>query len=294
VAGMLKMLQRLIGEDIEFAWMPGADLWAVKLDPSQIDQILANLCVNARDAITGVGKIVIETENAVFDEAYCAVHPEFVRGEYVMLAVSDDGCGMDKAVLEHIFEPFFTTKEVGRGTGLGLATVYGIVKQNGGFLNAYSEPGKGTTLRIYLPRFGGQYTKPTDEPITEMPKGYGETVLLVEDEVFILDMSRVMLEELGYRVLTAVTPGEAIRQAKAQADEIQLLITDVIMPEMNGRDLEKLLSEIIPGLKCLFTSGYTASAIAHRGVLKEGVQFLKKPFTVKDLATKVREALEGK
>ena len=161
VAGMLKMLQRLIGEDIDLAWIPGASLWPVKIDPSQIDQLLANLCVNARDAISGVGKVTIETENTVFDEAYCAVHPGFIPGEYVMLAVSDDGCGMNKEVLDHLFEPFFTTKEVGKGTGLGLATVYGIVKQNEGFINVYSEPGKGSTFKIYLPRFVGEAVEPT-------------------------------------------------------------------------------------------------------------------------------------
>lgn len=292
VAVLLQMLQRLMGEDIDFAWMPGAGLWPVKIDPSQIDQLLANLCVNARDAIAGVGKITIETENAVFDEAYCAVHPGFVPGEYVMLAVSDNGCGMSKEVIDHLFEPFFTTKEAGKGTGLGLATVYGIVKQNDGVVDVYSEPGKGSTFKIYLPRFVGEAIEPAAASTAETPKGRGETVLLVEDEVFILNMSKEMLEALGYRVLTAGTPGEALRQAKAHAGEIQLLITDVVMPEMNGRDLAKLLSEINPGLKCLFSSGYTANVIAHRGVLDEGVHFLQKPFSRKDLATKAREALE--
>ena len=211
VSGMLKMLLRLIGEDIDLVWMPGAGLWQVKIDPSQIDQLLANLCVNARDAIAGVGKVTIETENIAFDEAYCAVHPGFACGEYVMLAVSDDGCGMDKEVLDHIFEPFFTTKEVGKGTGLGLATVYGIVKQNEGFINVYSEPDKGTTFKIYLPRFVGEAMEPTAESTAETPKGHGETVLLVEDEPVILDVSREMLEQLGYTVLIAGTPGEALR-----------------------------------------------------------------------------------
>jgi two-component system, cell cycle sensor histidine kinase and response regulator CckA len=294
LAGMLKMLQRLIGEDIDLVWKPGAGLWPIKMDSSQIDQLLANLCVNARDAIDEVGKMTIETENIAFDEDYCAVHPGFVLGEYVMLAVSDDGCGMDQKVLELIFDPFFTTKEVGKGTGLGLATVYGIVKQNEGFINVYSEPGKGTTFKIYLPRQQGESLGPLAEITKETPKGRGELVLLVEDEAMILDVGRVMLERLGYRVVTAGTPGEALRQASAYGDEIQLLITDVIMPEMNGRDLAKLLCDLNSGLKCLFTSGYTANVIAHRGVLDEGVNFLQKPFSMQDLGAKVRRTLDGK
>jgi PAS domain S-box-containing protein len=292
VAGMLKMLLRMIGEDIDLVWMPGAGLWPVRIDPSQIDQLLANLCVNARDAIAGVGKVTIETENTVFDEAYCAVHPGFACGEYVLLAVSDDGGGMNQEVLDHLFEPFFTTKEVGKGTGLGLATVYGIVKQNEGFINVYSEPDSGSTFKIYLPRFAGEASKPLAASAVEIPKGRGETVLLVEDEAAILLVGRTMLERLGYTVLTAGTPGEALRLAKAHAAEIQLLITDVVMPEMNGRDLAKLIRDIKPGLKCLFISGYTANVIAHRGVLDEGVFFLQKPFSMKDLASKVRQALE--
>jgi signal transduction histidine kinase/CheY-like chemotaxis protein len=292
VAGMLKMLMRLIGEDIDVVWMPGAGLWKVKIDPSQLDQLLANLCVNARDAIPGVGKVTIETENTTFDEAYCAVHLGFVCGEYVVLAVSDDGCGINKEDIDHIFEPFFTTKELGKGTGLGLATVYGIVKQNEGFVNVYSEPDKGTTFKIYLPRFVGGVIEPRAESTEETPKGRGEMLLLVEDEPVILDVSREMLEQLGYVVLTASTPSEALRQAETHAAEIKLLITDVVMPKMNGRDLARLIGDIKPGLKCLFISGYTANVIANHGVLDEGVHFLQKPFSMKDIATKVRHALE--
>ncbi len=292
VADMLKMLLRVMGEDIDLVWMPGATLWPVKMDPSQIDQILVNLCVNARDAIAGVGKVTIETENTFIDDAYCAVHPGFIRGEYVMLGVSDDGCGMSKEVLEHIFEPFFTTKAVGTGTGLGLATVYGIVKQNEGFINVYSEPGRGTTFKIYLPRFAGEVMGSTAEIMPETPTGSGEIVLLVEDEVVILNLGREMLEQLGYKVLTAKTPSEALHQAREHADDIRLLITDVIMPEMNGRDLAKLISDIKPGLKCLFASGYTANVIAHHGVLDEGVQFLQKPFSLHELGAEVRKALD--
>lgn len=292
VAAMLKMLQRLIGEDIDLVWMPGATLWATRIDPSQIDQLLVNLCVNARDAIAGVGKITIETENSTFDEAYCAVHSGLDCGEYVMLAVSDDGCGMSQDTLDHIFEPFFTTKELGRGTGLGLATVYGIVKQNEGLISVYSEPGKGTTFKIYLPRFVGETLEPTAELKSQTPRGRGETVLLVEDEETILNIGRAMLEKLGYTVLTADTPGEALRLAKTHAAEIRLLITDVVMPEMNGRALADAIRNVKPELKCLFTSGYTANVIAHRGVLDEGVDFLQKPFSLQDLAAKVRQALE--
>jgi PAS domain S-box-containing protein len=294
VSGMLNMLSRLIGEDINLAWVPGEGLWSVKMDPSQIDQLLANLCINARDSIAGVGKVTIETMNIAFDEAYCAVHPGFICGEYVMLAVSDDGCGMSKEIHAHIFEPFFTTKEPGKGTGLGLATVYGIVKQNMGFVNFYSEPGEGSIFKIYLPRFVGEAVEQAAESIMETPMGHGETVLLVEDEAVILEVSREMLTHLGYRVLTALTPTEALLQARANAAEIQLLFTDVVMPEMNGRDLAKLINAIKPGLKCLFTSGYTSNVIVHHGTLDEGVSFLQKPFSVNDLAIKVRQILERK
>jgi signal transduction histidine kinase/ActR/RegA family two-component response regulator len=292
VASMLKMLQRLIGEDIEFGWMPGARLWPVRMDPSQIDQLLANLCVNARDAISGVGKVIIETDNAVFDTVFNGAHMDFIPGEYVMLAVSDNGCGMDRETVGKIFEPFFTTKEVGKGTGLGLATVYGIVKQNGGFINVYSEPGKGSTFKIYLPRCLSEAQEVITTGPGEMPKGGKETVLFVEDDAVILTLGKEILERLGYTVLGAETPGEAIRIAKKRGNEIQLLITDVIMPEMNGRDLAELLKAIIPGLKYMFSSGYTADVIAHQNILPEDINFLEKPFSVKSLAAKVRETLE--
>ena len=291
VEGLLKMLRRLIGEDIHLAWLPAADLGPVKVDPTQIDQILANLCVNARDAIDGVGKVTIETGNAVFDEAYCADHPGFVPGEYVRLAVSDDGRGMDKETQAHLFEPFFTTKGVGEGTGLGLATIYGIVKQNHGFVHVYSEPGQGTTFRLYLPRHAGQAAATRTEPARALPRSSGETVLLVEDEPAILAIARKVLARLGYTVLTARTPGEAIGLAETPAREIHLLMTDVVMPEMNGRDLARRILSIHPKLKCLFMSGYTANVIAHHGVLDEGVHFIQKPFSMEDLAAKVRQAL---
>jgi two-component system, cell cycle sensor histidine kinase and response regulator CckA len=263
----------------------------VKVDPSQIDQILANLCVNARDAISGVGKMTIETGNRTFDDDYCSDHPEAVPGEYVRLAVSDDGCGMDKDTRSHLFEPFFTTKVMGKGTGLGLATVYGIIRQNNGFINVYSEPDKGTTLTIYLPRFVGKGERAQTGSSRPTPCGL-ETILVVEDEPAILKVTKRMLEAKGYTVLAATTPGEGIRLARAHAGEIALLITDVVMPEMNGRDLAKNLLSIYPGIKRLFMSGYTANVITHHGVLDEGVHFIQKPYSIRDLAAKVREALD--
>ncbi|EKD40047.1 MAG: two-component sensory box histidine kinase/response regulator [uncultured bacterium] len=205
--------------------------------------------------------------------------------------ISDDGRGMDKEVLDHIYEPFFTSKGLGQGTGLGLSTVYGIVKQNNGFINVYSEPGNGTTFRIYLPRYAGQVVDTQRDKGMEIPLSDGETVLVVEDEPALLRMTKILLEKLGYRVLTAGTPGEAIGLAEEYASEIQLVITDVVMPEMNGRDLAERLQFLYPSIKVLFMSGHTATIIAHRGVLNEGVNFIQKPFSMKNLAVKVRDAL---
>lgn len=294
VENMLKMLRRLIGEDIHLVWQSVKNVWQIKVDPSQIDQILANLCVNARDAIADVGKITIETGNCTFDEDYCAANFGFIPGEYVLLAVSDDGCGMDKETKSQIFEPFFTTKGIGEGTGLGLAMVYGIVKQNNGFINVYSEPGQGTTFKIYLPRHDGEdgLTR-IENSVKPLSRGQ-ETILLVEDEPVIRVVTTTMLEIQGYNVLAASTPGEAIKIAKKHADEIHLLMTDVVMPEMNGRDLARTLLPICPKSKCLFMSGYTANVIAHHGVLDENVNFISKPFSLPGLAAKVREVLDGK
>jgi PAS domain S-box-containing protein len=291
VAGMLNMVRRLIGEDIDLAWMPGVNIGLVKMDPSQIDQILVNLCINARDAIGDTGKVTIETAAVTIDERYCAEHADSVPGAYVLLAVSDDGCGMDAEMLSHLFEPFYTTKEISKGTGLGLATVYGIVKQNNGFINVYSEPGQGTTFKIYLPRHATTGEPLPEEAMAEPAVPGRETILLVEDEPMILDMAMTMLQTLGYTVLPAATPGEAMRTAQEYAGAIHLLMTDVVMPEMNGRVLARSLLSGYPGLKCLFMSGYTANVIAHHGVLDEGVHFIQKPFTMKVLAAKIREAL---
>ena len=297
VEGMLSMLRRLIGENISLSWQPGANLWQIRMDPSQLDQILANLCVNARDAIQeGIGNITVATGKNTFDEEYCANHPGFLAGEYVRIAVSDTGKGMDKEMLANIFEPFFTTKGVGEGTGLGLAMVYGAVKQNNGFINVYSEPEKGTIFTIYLPSYVAKAEKDGEEqtrkalPVEPVERGH-ETILLVEDELAILEMTAIILEKLGYTVLAANTPGQAIQLAREQAGEIHLLLTDVIMPEMSGRDLAHSLLPLYPDIKRLFMSGYTADIIDHQGILDERVHFIQKPFSTKDLAAKVREAL---
>jgi len=293
ISGMLKMLQRLIGENIDLAWHPGKNLWPVKIDPSQVDQIMANLAVNSRDAISDVGNLTIETKNTIVDEDYCRLNPEAIPGHYVMLAVSDDGCGIEKEGRDQIFEPYFTTKETGKGTGLGLPTIFGIVKQNEGFLNVYSEPGEGTTFKIYFPSEVTESSslESVKESSGKIPKG-SETILLVEDEPPILKMGREMIKRLGYKVLTAENPNDALRQSLEYDGKIHLLITDVVMPEMNGRDLSVHLSKNHPGLKSLYMSGYTADVIAHHGVIDEGVQFIQKPFSLKDLADKVREVIE--
>ncbi len=294
VSGMFKMMQRLIGENIRLTWRPGIDLWQVNVDPSQIDQILANLCVNARDAIADVGMITIETGNSTFDSDCRAVNAGVSSGEFVWLSVADDGCGIDVETLTHIFEPFFTTKAVGQGTGLGLATVYGIAKQNNGFIDVYSESGIGATFKIYLPRHQGKAGQPEmDVSMLPVPRGQ-ETILLVEDELAILNMTAMILKKQGYAVVAANSPGQAIKIAGEYIGEIHLLITDVVMPEMNGRDLANKLLPLHPHMKQLFMSGYTANVIAHHGVLENGVHFIHKPFSLPGLATKVREVLDGK
>jgi len=288
---MLRTLQRLIGEEIELTWLPGTNLWPIRMDPTQIDQILVNLCVNARDAIGHRGRITIETDRVTFDKTYCDKHPDFVPGDFVLLRVSDDGCGMDKKIRDRLFEPFFTTKGVGHGTGLGLSTVYGIVKQNQGLIRIFSKPGKGTTVRIFLQCHEGDAVTPRKDIKAGSPKGQGETILVVEDEAVILNLIRTMLERLGYAVLTASTREEAIRLAETHISKINMLLTDVIMPEMNGRELAERLILLKPNLKILFMSGYTANVIAHRGVLEEGVHFIQKPFSMKNLAIRVHEVL---
>jgi len=292
LGNMLTMLQRLIGEDIELEWNTGHNLWPVRIDPAQIDQILANLAVNARDAIEKHGKITISLENIVLDEDYCRQHPGSMPGDYVMITFSDDGCGMEHDIREHLFEPFFTTKTDGKGTGLGLATVYGIVKQNDGFISVYSEPGRGTTFKIYLPRYQGSETPGAIETENKPVTGGAETILVVEDEKTVLDLTKDMLERLGYHVIAVNSPDEAIRLAQNYDGKIDLLLVDVIMPGMTGRDLSEHLANLRPGIKKLFMSGYTADIITHRGILEEGVFFIQKPYSIKSLAENVRAALE--
>jgi len=292
VSVMLKMLHRLIGEDISLVWMPKADIWTIKIDPSQVDQILVNLCVNARDAISGVGKITIETDKIVFTESYCSDHPDLVPGEFIMLAVSDNGCGMDKSILDTIFEPFFTTKGPDEGTGLGLSTVYGIVKQNNGFINVYSESGVGTTIKIYFAKDGSNAQKKHPTPAQDLQiRGNGEQILVVEDDPSILKLSRKILIDAGYFVISAETPKKAIQLVQKYEDGIHLLITDVIMPEMNGLELTHHLLSYYPNLKRIFMSGYTANTIAHHGVLDEDVNFIQKPFSKNDLLKIVWQVL---
>ena len=286
-----KMLGRLIGEDIDLKLITQPGLWPVKLDSSQIDQIMANLAVNARDAIKGVGAVIIETRNVTLDQDFCSSHAEFQPGDYVLLSFSDTGTGMDKETLEKAFEPFFTTKGAGKGTGLGLSTVYGIVRQAGGLINAYSEPGQGTTFKIYLPRCLDIQVEKGEEISTKRLTG-DETILVVEDEEQILDLCSQVLKRAGYNVLTANQPGEAVILTEKHEGQIHLLITDVVMPSMNGKELKERIQEIQPGIKALYMSGYTANIIAHRGVLAEGVEFLQKPFATKELTLKVRQLLD--
>ena len=287
VGSVLKMIRRLIGENIELAWLPGTCSCRIKMDPTQIDQILVNLCVNARDAISGVGRITIETGMVSYDGENTECRP----GTYVLLSVSDNGQGMDRETLNHIFEPFFTTKKLGAGTGMGLATVYGIVKQNKGMINVYSEAQLGTTFKIYLPCYFAEPQMYKTENIAEMPQGRGETILMVEDDPMILEMGKEMLQKIGYKVISANTPFEAMRLTEELKDKIHLVLTDVIMPEMNGRELMEKLQKIRPDIKYMYMSGYTADIIARQGVLDQGIQFIQKPFSHSGLAAKVREAI---
>lgn len=290
---MLRMLRRLIGENIELNWLPARTPCAVKMDPTQLDQILANLCVNARESIADVGQIIIKTDIVFFDETTCKTIVDCNPGSYVRLSVTDNGHGMDKETCQHIFDPFFTTKGLGRGTGLGLATVYGVVKQSDGFINLYSEPEVGTTFNIYIPLFEGEISRKKESVPKAVPHSKGETILMVEDDAKLIEMSRTMLEHLGYKVFAATTPGEAIRLAEDMESEIHLFLTDVVMPEMNGRELVDRLLKIRPGVKYLFMSGYAGDIITHRGILEGGTYFIQKPFSLQDISIKIRELLDA-
>jgi PAS domain S-box-containing protein len=292
VRSAFDMLQRLISEDICLQLQPQPDLWPVRIDPSQVDQILTNLCVNARDAIANVGTITITTTNCTVRSGDGTKSPDARPGDFVRLSVRDDGCGMAADVVAQIFEPFFTTKRLGMGTGLGLATVYGTVKQSDGFIAVDSAPQRGTTFEIYLPRAtNGDDIAPAAHTSAPVERGR-ETVLVVEDEPAILLLVSHILQAQGYSVLRANSPQEAVDTAARHPGGIALLLTDVIMPEMNGRDLAALLQKSNPGIRALFMSGYTSDVIARHGVLADGVSFLQKPFSIDALATKVRETLD--
>ncbi len=292
VEALLKMLRRLIGENIDLNWLPESGLWPVNLDPGQFDQILANLCVNSRDAISGVGNITIETRNATFDEKYCDGHMGYIPGDFIQLVVRDDGCGLDKKTMDKIFEPFFTTKDMDKGTGLGLSMVFGIVNQNKGFIIVNSEPGNGSTFNVYLPRHIGEGKKTRPATVPEMSSSHGEMVLLVEDELSLMRMGQIMLENMGYKVLAAATPNEAMYLAQKHAGEISLLITDVVMPKMNGRDMADKIRIIYPNIKTLFMSGYTSDVFDKIGGIKESKKFIQKPFTRQEFTSKVRALLD--
>ena len=290
----LKMLTRVIGEDIDLVMVPATGLGAVRADAGQIEQVIMNLAVNARDAMPSGGKLTIETSNVSLDEEYARFHAPLRPGNYVMLAISDTGAGMDSETQSHIFEPFFTTKGP-KGTGLGLSTVYGIVKQSGGYIWVYSEAGKGTTFKIYLPRVAeaaespAQVVAPAESAAAEPGT---ETILLVEDEANLRYLARQFLEKQGYRVIEAADGAVAMQIAVAHEGVIHLLLTDVIMPGMNGRELAQRISEIRPNVKVLYMSGYTENVIGRNGTLDAGVRLLQKPFTLRDLKSKVREVLD--
>jgi CheY-like chemotaxis protein len=287
------MLGRIIGEDIELQTIPAPGLWLIKADPVQVEQIILNLAVNARDAMPNGGKLTIETANVTLDEVYAAGHLGAQPGEYVLLAVSDTGAGMTDDVKAHLFEPFFTTKEFGRGTGLGLATVYGIVKQGGGDVMVYSEEGLGTTFKVYLPRLREAEPLPARRQVTPaMPVG-DETILLVEDNAEIRDLARQLLQKQGYTVLEARNCQDGLQVAADFRGTIRLLLTDVVLPDKSGKVLAEELAKSRPDLKTLYMSGYTDNAIAHHGVLDPGIAFLQKPFSPVALAGQVRAVLDA-
>jgi len=294
VEGMLKMLRRLIGENIELVWTPQNGLWPVCIDPSQVDQILANLTVNARDAIEGAGRISISVANFVADENSCAWHADITPGNYVVMEVADTGCGMSAEVLSHLFEPFFTTKVLGKGTGMGLATVYGIVKQNNGFVDVESEPAKGASFRVYLPaRENPALPNQEQEDRHHIPRARGETVLLVEDDPSILAMETRMLEKLGYKVIEADDPARAITIAAGHQGRIDLLISDVVLPHMSGRKMADRIRADRPDTALLFISGYAAEELSRENGADNDFEFLQKPFSLEALAVQVRRALSG-
>ncbi|MCD4675871.1 MAG: PAS domain S-box protein [Desulfobacula sp.] len=290
ISSMLKMIGRLIGENIEHHFVSRKNLWKVRLDPSQIDQIIANLAINARDAMPNGGELIIETQNITVNKDYCSNHMSFSPGQYVMISISDNGTGMDKTTMSHIFEPFFTTKKIGMGTGLGLSTVYGIIKQNNGFINVYSEPGHGTTFKLYIPRWIGEEEQSVIKNDRKQPSGIG-TILLVEDDKMVRDLTNEILVLHGHNVIVASSPEQALEYCRNEDQKIQILLTDVIMPGMNGKELKKAIENIRPKIKTIFMSGYTTNIIAHHGVLDDAINFISKPFNPDDLLIKVSDVL---
>ncbi len=293
ILSIQKTLARVIGEDVHLSFYPQENLWQIKFDPTHIEQILFNLAANARDAMPGGGKLTMETNNVHLDEAFCRDHLGFMPGDYVVLAVSDTGLGIDKENLQYVFEPFFTTKDVGKGTGLGLAMVYGIVKQNGGFINVYSEPGQGTTFKIYMMRnleMDATVRETKEESAVFSPA----MILVVEDDDMVRGMITQMLKAIGYSVIAAATPEEALSLCEKGDITVDLVITDVVMPVMNGRELRDKLRVARPAIKVLFVSGYSSNVVVHHGILEEGVHFLQKPFSLNDLSRKVSKVLAGK
>ncbi|HEY3381222.1 MAG TPA: PAS domain S-box protein [Vicinamibacterales bacterium] len=293
VINLEKMLRRLIGEDIDLQQVLAPNLGPVRADPGQIEQVIMNLVVNARDAMPNGGRLTIDTANVDLDEEYVAQHVVVVPGPYILLAISDTGCGMDAATRERLFEPFFTTKAKGKGTGLGLSTVYGIVKQSGGNIWIYSEPGHGTTVKVYLPRFVEEAGSSATSRAPERPAVGTETILVAEDGEAVRNVVVRMLLAAGYRVLTAANGGEALLTCEQHRGEIDLLVTDVVMPQMSGRQLAERLQKVRPSMRVLYMSGYTDNAIVHHGVLDPGMRFISKPFSEADLARKVRDALDS-
>ncbi len=292
VTSTLSLLRRLVGADITVVWQPSPGVWPIHIDPVQIQQILTNLCANARDAITEHGQITIQSANVSADDVWCTEYTDMKPGDYVMLTVTDNGCGIDPSVINEIFEPFFTTKGIGQGTGLGLATVYGAIKQNNGHITVRSVPGSGTSFNILIPRYVQTAAPREGKAEADQTKPNSETLLLVEDEPAILKMGKRMLEQRGYKVLTAETPREALRLAADHAGTIDLLLTDVVMPEMNGRELAQQLGKQYPYMKRVFMSGYTADVIEQRNLLDENVHFIQKPFTIEAMIQMVRVALD--
>jgi CheY-like chemotaxis protein len=292
---MLSMLQTIVGENIELAWQPGAPEIIVKMDPSQLDQVIINLCVNARDAIAGSGKIIIKTQSRMISRNEKNAPVGLGPGRYLLLIIQDNGCGMDEVVLTHLFEPFFTTKAVGKGTGLGLATLYGIIHQNRGAISVSSEVGSGSTFEIYMPVSDEGSTQKRAEPLAKKPAVLAQgTILLVEDEPMLQTITTTILEKQGYVVLTTSSAKEALSRAADYSDSIDLMITDIVMPDMNGRELAKQITHNLPGIKVLYMSGYASNMVTPADTAEREFHFIQKPFSVAQLTEKVADILGAK